>query len=130
MNQKDEIIQLRKNGLSYKKISNLLNVSVNSVKSICRRDGITKTKEFDGGKQCQSCGKELIQKLGKKSKKFCSDMCRMKWWNSHLSQVNRKAYYGYQCKNCQRSFTVYGQSSRQFCSHACYIAYRFGDAHE
>lgn len=29
------------------------------------------------------------------------------------------------CPACGKEFPVYGNSHRKFCSHACYIAYRF-----
>lgn len=33
---------------------------------------------------CLCCGKEVVQPGGRKEKKFCSDKCRNKWWNSNL----------------------------------------------
>ena len=41
---------------------------------------------------CPQCGKPVTQRSGHK-KKFCSDRCRMEYWNSHQDQVLRKAYY-------------------------------------
>lgn len=37
--------------------------------------------------------------------------------------MKRKAVYTYTCPACGKEFTVYGNSHRKFCSHACYIAY-------
>ena len=37
--------------------------------------------------------------------------------------MKRKAVYTYTCPACGKKFTVYGNSHRKFCSHACYIAY-------
>lgn len=76
---------------------------------------------------CEQCGRPIIQNPGRKRKRFCSDACRNKWWNSHLDLVKRKAVYTFTCLACGKKFTVYGNSHRKFCSHACYIAYRFGD---
>jgi len=42
MELKDEIKKLREKGLGYKKISVYLNVSANTVKSICRRERLEK----------------------------------------------------------------------------------------
>ena len=46
---------------------------------------------------CPQCGKTVIQRTGHK-KKFCSDRCRMDYWNSHQERVSRKAYYSPVCK--------------------------------
>ena len=75
---------------------------------------------------CEQCGKPIEQNPGRKRKRFCCDACRNKWWNAHLELVKRKAVYTYTCPTCGKEFTVYGNSHRKFCSHACYIAYRFG----
>lgn len=70
--------------------------------------------------------KAVPQTAGRKEKKFCSDRCRMKWWNSHLDQVQRKANYDFVCPVCKKPFTVYGNANRKYCSHECYIEDRFG----
>jgi len=67
-----------------------------------------------------------MQTEGRKEKKFCSDRCRNKWWNSHLSEVKRKAMYEYTCPNCKKTFMAYGNRNRKYCSHECYINDRFG----
>ncbi|MCP1638570.1 DNA invertase Pin-like site-specific DNA recombinase [Streptococcus gallinaceus] len=69
---------------------------------------------------CESCKKEMQQNPRGKLKRFCCAKCRNKWWNKNLDKVNRKAYYEYICKNCQKEFVVYGNSKRKFCSHECY----------
>jgi endogenous inhibitor of DNA gyrase (YacG/DUF329 family) len=68
----------------------------------------------------------VAQNSGRKEKKFCSDKCRMTWWNRHLDKVKRKAVYEYICPHCGKPFTVYGNSHRKYCSHECYVADRFG----
>lgn len=77
----------------------------------------------DSGAVCEQCGKPIEQNPGRKRKRFCCDACRNKWWNAHLELVKRKAVYTYTCPACGKKFTVYGNSHRKFCSHACYIAY-------
>ena len=93
------------------------------VKSFCRRHSLAARTD---GAVCEYCGKPIAQNPGRKRKRFCSDSCRNKWWNAHLELVKRKAVYTYTCPTCGKKFTVYGNSHRKFCSHACYIAYRFG----
>ena len=75
---------------------------------------------------CKTCGTVVIQTPGRKAKKFCSDRCRMKWWNSHADQVNKKATYDLVCMNCGCSFQAYGNSKRKYCCHECYVEDRFG----
>ena len=120
--QKIEIEKMRREGLGYKKIAVALDLSENTVKSYCRR---LPTIAADNEK-CMCCGKPLSQIPGHKKKKFCSDSCRMKWWNSHLDIVKRKALYTFVCPCCGKEFTVYGNANRKYCCHECYIDDRFG----
>ena len=132
--QKAEIKKLRTKGLSYGKIASALNLPQNTVKSYCRRNpvsGITndvsRVNQSTQKDSCLNCGTAIHQIQGRKKKKFCSDSCRMKWWNSNLDKVNRKAIYTFICPHCGKEFTVYGNVHRKYCSHDCYIADRFGE---
>lgn len=129
--QRKQIRNLRTAGLGYKKIAEQMEMSENTVKTFCRRNGLggaialqgeCKDKHF-----CLCCGVEVVQNPGRKTKKFCSDKCRNRWWNAHLDKVNRKAVYEYECPHCKKAFTAYGNANRKYCSHECYIADRFGD---
>lgn len=131
--QKIKIHNLRANGYGYTKIAQELCLSENTIKSYCRRKGLNgvavvkAAPPVDGEKHtCVNCGVEVKQNPGRKLKKFCSDRCRNQWWNSHLEQVNRKAHYEYVCACCKKPFIAYGNSSRKYCSHECYIEDRFG----
>ena len=123
--QKHQIMNLREKGYGYIKIANELGISVNTIKSFCRRQNIIKPKA-DDKHYCKCCGKEVEQTKGRKEKKFCSDSCRMKWWNGNLDKVNRKAYRQRKCLKCGNEFTVYGSKKKKFCTHECYILFRFG----
>lgn len=133
--QKKEITKLRARGNGYGKIALALGISQNTVKSYCRRNHIsigsaagieTAVPVETGTSFCECCGKEIRQVFGHKTKRFCSDLCRNKWWNAHLDLVKRKAVYKYKCPGCGRAFEAYGNSHRKYCSHACYIDHRFG----
>ena len=133
--EKCRLTAMRKTGRSYAEIADVLGLSKNTVKTFCRRNGlavevkdapVTETPEQQEGKLCPTCGKPVIQTQGRKEKKFCSDVCRTRWWNSHLSLVNRKALYEYNCPTCGNAFTAYGNRHRKYCCHECYIADRFG----
>ena len=122
--EKKQITILRRDGMGYGKIAQKTGVSVNTVKSFCRRNNLTVST---GEKSvCECCGKQIEQTPGQKRKRFCSDSCRNKWWNGHLDLVKRKAVYTFTCPNCGKVFKAYGNSQRKFCCHACYIEYRFG----
>lgn len=130
--QKIQIGKLREAGYGYKKIAEQMGLSENTVKTYCRRHGfggnrthlqtVTQSEEH----HCLCCGTAVGQTPGRKQKKFCSDSCRNKWWNSHLDKVERKANYEFICPQCKKPFTAYGNKNRKYCSHECYIADRFG----
>lgn len=128
--QKDRIRQMRADGFGYMKIAQELGISENTVKSFCQRKGLGAEKikvavpSADG--ICPCCGAEVEQNPGRKAKKFCSDKCRNKWWNSHPDKVERKARYEFVCAYCKKPFTAYGNAGRKYCCHACYVADRFG----
>ena len=75
--------------------------------------------------ECENCGVSVQQYAGQKQRRFCCNACRNQWWNQHLDQVKRKAYYEITCQHCGKVTTVYGDKRRKYCCHACYIAARF-----
>lgn len=131
-NQKSQIIKLRATGNGYGKIAQTLDISLNTVKSFCRRNDIngntmtepsvTLTGETTA---CENRGREIQQIAKRKKKRFCCDKCRNEWWNSHLDQVKRKDVYNFRCPHCGKEFKTYGDKRRKYCSHECYIADRF-----
>lgn len=116
--EKAKIQQLRSKGTSIRDIASTMNLSVNTVKSYCSRN--------KGAQLCQCCGTPIVQPPKTRLKKFCSDKCRMQWWNSHAHEVNRKAMYDFSCACCGRPFQAYGNNHRKYCSRTCYIQSRFG----
>lgn len=129
--QREQIRKLRGEGYSYTKISQALGISENTIKTFCRRKGLggvalSPAPVKETGHFCLFCGVAVMQTAGRKEKRFCSDCCRNKWWNSHLDRVNRKANYKFICPCCKKSFTAYGNKNRKYCSHTCYIKDRFG----
>lgn len=130
--QEERIRKMKAGGCGYVRIAQELGLSENTVKSFCRRKGLNRTaadtalpEKGDKG-ACPCCGAEVRQNPGRKAKRFCSDKCRNAWWNSHLDQVQRKAHYDFVCAYCKKPFTAYGNVGRKYCSHACYVADRFG----
>lgn len=126
---------MRCEGKSYSKIAGCLGISENTIKSFCQRNNLggmnatSKTEQANIGKEaytfCKNCGKSIEQRPGKKPRKFCSDECRIAWWNSHMDLVSQKSIYHLECMRCRKSFDSYGNKNRKYCTHACYIKDRF-----
>ena len=130
--QKQEILSLRKQGFGYMKIAQELGISQNTVKSYCRRNSLIKPELIAKAEPvevvtehfCQQCGILVKQNDKRKLKKFCSDKCRMTWWNSHRDMIRYGRSAEIICPNCHKVFHAY--SGRKYCSHGCYIRDRFG----
>jgi DNA-binding CsgD family transcriptional regulator len=123
--EKEKIHLMRHNGQSYSKIASALGISKNTIKSYCRRNNLGAKKEKEIYTSCKQCGKALTQGTKGQPKKFCSEECRRLWWKANESQYNKKAFYTLRCIGCGEKFQSYGNKNRKFCSHACYINYRF-----
>lgn len=121
---------MREAGQSYSEISLKLGIPKNTIKSHCRRNNIiVKEKKSKEDKticfECKKCKKKLIKSGMRQVKKFCSDECRRAWWKENDKEYNRKAYYSLNCQYCGINFMSYGNRNRKYCSHNCYINYRF-----
>lgn len=128
--QRSEIIRMRRCGTTFSKISDVTGISVNTIKSFCRRHNITvqppsEPERISDKQYCKECGAKLHPLPRRKAPKFCSSACRTKWWNTHPEAVCRKAVYHFECANCGKKFTAYGNKGRKYCCHSCYVAARF-----
>jgi hypothetical protein len=56
---------------------------------------------------------------------FCSDECRLTWWNQNKYREGGKPRT-FKCLNCGKEFQAFVVKERKYCSHACYIEARFG----
>lgn len=120
--EKQRIAKMRHDKRSYTEIADALGISVNTIKTFCRRNKLSDT-DLAEVCTCLNCGCKITK--GKyRPRKFCSDKCRMSWWNSHLELVNRSAHYSFVCAYCGSDFTVYGNAHRRFCSRDCYLKAR------
>lgn len=81
------IAEFRQQNYSYRFIGHILNLSPNTVKSICRRQGFAaegprKTKvEKQNAPLCKNCHRLLIR--GRSDRAFCSEKCRSDWWRNN-----------------------------------------------
>ena len=125
--EKVQIVQMRKRGLGYTEIARSLGMSVNTVKSYCRRSGVKPLEKMtaQSGDVCRQCGSVLKHTPGRKRKRFCSDVCRLRWWHGHR-ELGRNART-IVCASCGKAFAT--DRTQKYCSHACYIQPRFGGAH-
>ena len=132
--QKRMIPALRDAGHTYKEIADEVGVPVSTIKTFFRRNKTPVAPVVNKAKtetrHCLFCGREMEQVQGRKEKKFCSDGCRMKWWNSHPELQNRKGMTKCECAYCHKTFFAYGSAGRKYCSHECYIEDRFGGGHD
>lgn len=110
--EKSTIITMRAKGVGFSAIANELSLPLSTIKSFCRR---YKDK-------CEFCGIEVEQTSGRKHKRFCSDSCRIKWWN--LNRTGKEHI----CTGCGEHFTAI--EKRKYCCHKCYIKHRFGGRYE
>lgn len=132
-----QVQSLREAGYSYSRIATALGVPKNSVKSYCNRFGIRlgleePLKNADGILHCRQCGGVIPCDKLPTRKRFCCNECRMRWWNAHRDRANSKVAQPTACANCGKAFRSYVSENRKYCSHQCYISYRFekGDAHD
>ena len=122
--EKEAVLAMYRQGQKYKEIADLLLLSPNTVKSICRRSGIKPltSGEADPGR-CRNCGMPLSHTAGAKQKLFCSDRCRYAWWNKKRGLMP----YRLTCSCCGQEFISYGNKKRKFCGRECSLRSRYGE---
>lgn len=123
--QKDQITLMQHKGYGYKRIASALDLPVNGVKTYCHRHPVSPDCSQHRHDTCLQCGAPLKQITHRKPRKFCSDACRVKWWNSHRDLINHRETHQVTCRHCGKVFSTAKNSTRKYCSHGCYIADRF-----
>jgi len=129
--QKERISHMRLDGESYAAIADALGLSRNTVKSYCLRNFRTESNKKPASAltgTCNQCDKEFMLCPEHRQRRFCSDRCRMTWWNAHRDLLNSKDKVEQTCACCGRKFMCYAGQHRKYCSHACYIAGRYEKA--
>jgi hypothetical protein len=129
---KEKLIGLRAAGWGYATTARELSLPVATVKSFCQRNRIDRVIDIEekirqtGTVFCQNCTRPLGKRTDfkQKSKKFCSDKCRMEWWKTHPEALDKKAIYHFVCQECGRAFESYGNANRKFCSRSCAARHR------
>lgn len=132
--EKTRISEMRTEGRSYAEIAAALGLKAGSVKVFCQRSHLGGIRSAVGRTAhgriagCEQCGQTVRQQEGRKRKRFCSDACRMAWWSAHRSNVRQKTMHSFICEYCGKEFSLYGVTSRKYCSHGCYVRGRFSAA--
>lgn len=115
--EKNKVLSLRNAGAGYRTIAKETGINLNTITSFLRRND---QKSFTA--ECEMCRKSLTMTPHKKAKRFCSDKCRMAWWNSHPECVKRKTTEK-ECLFCGEKFKAIRENNK-FCSRSCYANYR------
>lgn len=70
---------------------------------------------------CPECGTAIVPNRTGKPKKFCSDVCRWKWWRKHPKPENWKSTRTAICLVCGKQFLASREYDRprKYCSRAC-----------
>lgn len=120
--EKLRIHKLRQEGLGYKKIAAALDLPVNSVKTYLRRhpagENTAAVPDI-----CERCGNPIVQAPHRKRKRFCSDSCRISWWNAHPDKGGKRTLHTFTCAHCGYLFQSPARV-RRYCSRACFAAAR------
>ena len=127
--QKKQIKGMRLRGDTFAMIADALGLSRNTVKSFCLRSLHpepleVKTVPVISG-VCDQCGMAFVLCPGHRQRRFCSDRCRMAWWNAHRDLLKSNAKVEHTCAYCGKHFMGYERQHRKYCSHGCYIAHRY-----
>lgn len=120
MIDKNEVVGMKNQGLSYREIAKKLSTPLGTIKTIVSRASNTK-KVISIRKEnpcCKNCGKKLLLSQGKRKRCFCSDKCRTEYWLKNQKKRN--------CKCCGVLFVPKSKKSQCFCSWKCYIKFRKG----
>ena len=115
--QMEKITEYRQAGYTQGQIAEMTGLSISSIKSFLRRHAAVLSDDV-----CPVCGKPIRRKPHRKTKRFCSDSCRLRWWNSHPEQVNRTRH-SQVCAQCGVTFETHIATQR-FCSRSCASAAR------
>ena len=118
ISEKTRVLELRRAGKGYRVIAQETGIAASTIADYCR---IHRNDSLD---LCPQCGANLLHIPKHRKKRFCSDKCRMLWWNAHPERINRRAYYHLVCKYCGKEFVSYGNDHRVFCSRQCASDFR------
>lgn len=119
--QKQAIASMRDSGVPITSIAQQLGLSVNTIKSYCKRHSIHSGNQSRKNILfCLQCHTEIPQVAHRKEKKFCSDKCRQLWWAENTALIPRDSQIERICPVCKTLFLSYKSKHRIYCSRTCY----------
>lgn len=133
----EQVLLLRKSGMSNRKIAEYTGVSYEKVRYQCKKDDCDRIpvdeelpEKIKMREVCAFCGKPIAKEAGRRGRKkrFCCEKCRRTYWKIHRKEQkkNPKAIYTKVCAYCGKTFEVYGNKNRKYCCHEHYVADYFG----
>jgi hypothetical protein len=125
---KQAILNMRRQGAPYSGIASAYGLSLNTVKSLCRRENVD-VQNHPANKdsnRCKNCGALLKHNPGSKKRTFCCDKCRYGWWNKNREWLKGKGAYKLTCFFCGNGFES-NNKKRKFCGRDCYARSRRGE---
>lgn len=122
--ERNRILALRAQGMTFLTIAEKLGISVGTVKTVCSRNKVIveQMKQPQIGHCCLKCGTPLESFAAGKQKRFCSQKCYYRWWQEHAE--NPRKEYKKVCTNCHNTFFAMSKKSQKYCSRACFYAAR------
>ena len=117
--QMSQIVEMRKNNITYAAIAEETGIPIGSIKTFCRREGMT-TKKTPTVPTCKYCGAVLRSTPHSRPRLFCSDKCKQTWWNHHRGDRVSSKMLPHTCSTCGNVFMDYAGANRKYCSQACY----------
>ena len=115
--QKNEAVKMLQEGRSYKEIGGKLGVTPESVKQFFYRRRKQPVSHI-----CEQCHQPIMLSSNRQHR-FCSDLCRTRWWSHHPEQYSNKEQHCFCCKVCGKRFYS-RRNIASFCSRACYYESR------
>lgn len=117
--QKKQIVAMRKDNATYAAISEALGIPVGTIKTFCRRNGMTSDAP-QGKPRCKNCGAELTNTPKARPRLFCSNRCKQAWWNKNRQDRVSTKIVPHTCPTCGKIFADYSGANRKYCSQECY----------
>ena len=111
--QKKQIVAMREKKTTYAAISESLGIPVSTIKTFCRRNGMT-TERSQSKPCCKNCGAELSNSPKARPRLFCSDHCKQIWWNKHRRERVSTKIVPHICLTCGKVFADYSGANRKY----------------
>lgn len=113
--EKNKVLELKRNWYSSREIGQELKIAYSTINSFLERSDID-----DVYFVCPECGKEAVNKRARgRPKKYCCKKCAINHKSRHRPKANHV------CKCCGKTYVSDADKRTKFCSHSCYIKYRY-----